>query len=75
MSKVCKMNVGNMEECEKAAETFTDVIYSSLIGNSSNLPHGCIIDTLTPGKKFVYWNKETGIESLDESIRHICRDD
>ena len=46
--------------------------YVEVMGDGSQLPHGCVWDNVTPGRIYVYWNKIGGVKSLDPNLKIIC---
>ena len=62
-----------MEDCKKAAESLESAIYVEAKGNGKQLPHGCVMDDVTPGQTYVYWNKDGGVKSFDPYLKTICQ--
>ena len=61
-----------MQDCKQSTESMEDVIYVVATGDGKQLPHGCVFDTVTPGKSYVYWNKNGGVKSFDQKLKTIC---
>ena len=62
-----------MDTCKKAAESLDGVIYVVVKGDGKQLPHGCVLDNVTPEKTYVYWNKNGGATSFDPNLQTICQ--
>ena len=72
LGKLCKYPIENLEECKEAATHF-DAIYSELNGIGVDLPFGCVLDEITNGSRFMYWNPNGVVSgSLDPNIRQVC---
>ena len=68
----CNAPIKTREDCKKSTESLEDAIYVEVKGDGKQLPHGCVYDTVTPGKFYVYWNKNGGVKSFDPSLKTIC---
>ena len=65
--------IETMEDCKKSTKSWDDVIYVKATGDGKQLPHGCVMDRITPGKTYVYWNKNGGVVSFDSHLKTICQ--
>ena len=72
MGKLCDYPIENPVNCKKTASEL-EAIYSTLIGQGAHLPHGCVLDEVTTGSRYVYWNPN-GVTagSLDPNIQQVC---
>ena len=61
-----------MLDCKKSTEILDDAIYVETKGDGKQLPHGCIMDSVTTGKTYVYWNKNGVVKSFDPHLKTIC---
>ena len=68
----CDGNIMSSDNCETVAKSIKGANYVNVIGDGNQLPHGCVWDNVTPGKIYVYWNKDGGVKSLDPNIKLIC---
>ncbi len=68
----CKDPIKTMQDCKESTESLDDVIYVEAKGDGKQLPHGCVFDSVTPGKIYVYWNKNGGVKSFDPKLKIIC---
>ena len=72
LGKLCEHPIENTEECKKAATDF-HATYSELKGSSVDLPFGCVLDEITNGSRFMYWNPNGVVSgSLDPNIQQVC---
>ena len=46
----CKYPITTMEDCKKSTESLGSVIYAEARGDGKQLPHGCVLVNVTPGK-------------------------
>jgi len=69
----CKDPIKTIQDCKQSTESLLEhVIYVVAKGDGKQLPHGCVYDTVTPGKSYVYWNKNGGVKSFDQNLKTIC---
>ena len=69
----CKNPIKTMQDCKQSTKSMEHVIYVIAKGDGKQLPHGCVYDTVTPGKSYVYWNKNGGVKSFDKKLKTICQ--
>ena len=69
----CEAPITTMDACKKSTESLFGVIYAEPKGDGRQLPHGCVMDSVTPGKTYIYWNKDGGAKSLDPKLGTICQ--
>ena len=78
VGKLCETPVSTKEHCQMAAEYFTNTTYASIrkpgfAANFTNdIPYGCIWDTVTQDKTYIYWNQNGIVLSNDSNILQIC---
>ena len=68
----CENPIKTMRDCKISSELLEDAIYVVAKGDGKQLPHGCVMDKITPGKSYVYWNKNGGVKSFDQHLQTIC---
>ena len=75
---LCENPVDKKEDCQIAAEYFPNTTYASIIKPgfaadfTNAMPYGCIWDTVTQDKTYIYWNQNGGVLSNDSNILQIC---
>ena len=68
----CKDPIKTMQACKKSTESLEGVTYAEAKGDGKQLPHGCVLDEVTPGKAYVYWNENGRVKSFDPYLKTIC---
>ena len=72
LGTLCKHPIENLEKCKEAA-TYFNAINNKLKGNGVDLPFGCVLDKVSSGSRFIYWNQNGVVSgSLDPNIRQVC---
>ena len=71
--------IKSLPECKNAHKIlkkydihFKDSTFVSATGNGTDLPFGCISDSISY-KHYVYWNPEGKAISNDPNLRQICK--
>ena len=78
VGKLCENPVDTNEQCQMAAECFPNATYASIskpgftTDFANDLPYGCIWDTVTQNKTYIYWNPNGSVLSNDPNIRQLC---
>ena len=74
MGVPCHHGIENEEDCKEAAEsnTFEKAQYVVPSGAGHDLPVGCILDQVTIGEVYIYYNQEGHAISEDPMIQPIC---
>ena len=73
VGNVCDNPIKTNDECKEASNSLESTIYVGTKGIGIQLPTGCVFDNVTPGKTYVYWNKDGGVKSYDPKLRTICQ--
>ena len=61
-----------IDDCKLASNAIEGATYVEVKGDGNQLPRGCVWDNVTPGRIYVYWNKNGGATSLDPKLKIIC---
>ena len=77
VGELCE-NPVETKHCQMAAEYFPNATYAAIresgfaVDFANAMPYGCIWDTVTQDKTYVYWNPNGSVLSNDRNIRQIC---
>ena len=69
----CKHPVNTTDDCMNSTGSLEGAIYVLPKGDGNQFPHGCVLDNVTPGKSYVYWNEKGGVKSFDPKLRTVCQ--
>ena len=72
LGKLCQYPIENSVNCKKSVSEF-GATYSTLREQGAHLPNGCVLDKVTAGSLYIYWNPNgVAAGSLDPNIQQIC---
>ena len=69
----CRQPVKTKDDCMNSTESLHCAIYVLPKGDGNQFSRGCVLDNVTPGKSYVYWNEKGGVKSFDPKLRTICQ--